>query len=88
MRYGLALSRDANVACVPQLGACPLSMRLSLRGATACLVGTARPLSVALSLATGDLFLARIRADGRGVHTIDLERAVTSVPACCSALLE
>ena len=86
LRYGLALNRDASCACVPQLAACPPTMRLRLKGASASLL-TARPLRVALSLASGDLYIARLRADGRGVSAIELEKVATSVPACCVCTL-
>ena len=84
--YGLALNRDASCACVPQLAACPPTMRLRLQGATASLFSR-QPLRVTLSLASGDLYLVRLHADGRGVNRMDLEKLATSVPACCSCVL-
>ena len=84
--YGLALNRDASCTCVPQLAACPPTMRLRLQGATASLFSR-QPLRVALSLASGDLYLVRLHADGRGVNGMDLEKLATSVPACCSCVL-
>ena len=85
-KYGLALNRDANCACVPQLAACNPAIRITLRGACAALLST-RPLSVALSLASGELYIARLTADGRGVQGIDLVKVVVSVPACTACTL-
>ena len=85
-KYTPSLNRDASCACVPQLAACPPTMRLRLQGATASLFSR-QPLRVTLSLASGDLYLVRLHADGRGVNRMDLEKLATSVPACCSCVL-
>ena len=61
-------------------------MRITLRGATAALLSAAPP-TVALSLASGELYLARLRVDGRGVRSIDPLKVVLSVPACAACAL-
>ena len=83
VRFGLALCRDASCPCVPKLAAVPASVRITLAGATATILSSEPPLRVALSLANGDLYLARLRADGRGVTGADLSRIVPTVPASC-----
>lgn len=86
-RFGLALNRDASCGCLPKLNAVPSTTRISLRGASATVVYNARPLTVALSLATGELYLAKIQVDGRGVNGIDLVKVVASVPASCACTI-
>ena len=75
--------------CVPILEAVEGGHRITLRGATACVLrGTgASPLSVMLSLASGELYIARLRCDGRGVRGCTLSRVVPTVPAICACAL-
>lgn len=64
-RYALALNRDARCTPVP-LRALQEPLRLSLRGASAAVLrGGGGALRVALSVATGELYLAFVEADGR-----------------------
>ena len=84
--FGVGFSSDA--VCAPiVLRTTTDRNRLTLRGASAAVL-SASPLRVCLSLGNGELYIAALQADGRGVTGARLLKAAASVPASCACSLE